>query len=516
MKKLPLFNWLTDRGAGVLLHPTCFPGDQGIGTLDYSARSFIDFLEKCNFGYWQVCPLGPTGFGDSPYQTFSVFAGNPYLIDLRQLTALGLLHEQDLEPFRFLPGSKTDFGMLYEQKWPVLYKSFLSFKKTPERWEDLERSFRQFVKVNEKWLEPYGLFMALKQKFEGRSWLDWPDQFRNYSKLSTHDLDTETLLLCQAHKFYQFLFFQQWNALKAYADKKGIRVIGDIPIFAALDSVDAWSCPEFFQIDLKRFRPKAFAGVPPDYFAEDGQFWGNPLYNWSQLEKNGYRWWLDRLAMAFNLYDIVRIDHFRGFEAYWSIAAGAEKASQGMWMKGPGLPFFEAVKDSFPAAKIIAEDLGLITPEVTKLREDTGLPAIAVLQFAFGGRNDNFYLPHNLKPNSVVYSGTHDNDTSVGWYNTASESTKDHLRRYLEIPGDAISWDLIRAAYRSVSKLAVFPLQDLMSLGSEARMNMPGHALGNWQWRYQTWQLEKLTRESSIYLKKLAHLYRRIPAKEKV
>ena len=509
LNRLPLYDWLTDRGCGVLLHPTCFPGDQGIGTLGNASYAFIDFLEQCHMGYWQVCPLGPTGFGDSPYQTFSAFAGNPYLIDFRQLIEEGLLRDRDVEPLRFLPGSKTDFGMVYEKKWPLLYKAFLSFKKSPERWKDLEQSFRQFSEVNAAWLKPWGLYMALKEKFGGRSWLDWPEKFRDYSGISTRGLDGDTRLLSQAHKFYQFLFFRQWKVLKAYANERGIQIIGDVPIYSALDSADVWSCPERFQIDPKTFQPKAFAGVPPDFFTEDGQFWGNPLYDWDRLEKTGFCWWLERLSAAFSLCDIIRIDHFRGFQAYWSIPAGSEKASQGRWIKGPGLRFFEVIKGAIPDAKIIAEDLGLITPEVVKLRENTGIPGIAVLQFAFGGGNDNFYLPHNMQPNSVAYSGTHDNDTSRGWFNAASESTQDHVRRYLDTPGDAINWDLIRAAYRSVAKLAIFPLQDLMGLGSEARMNTPGQALGNWQWRYQTWQLEKLTRESSPYLQLMADLYRR-------
>ena len=461
-------------------------------------------------GYWQVCPLGPTGFGDSPYQTFSVYAGNPYLIDLHKLISMGLLQEQDLEPLNALPSGKTDFGMIYEQKWPLLQKAFNAFRESPKRWRDLEQSFRQFCEANVTWLNPWGLYMALKQKFGGRSWLDWPEGFRDYSAVAFRDLDGATLLLSQAHKFYQFLFFQQWKDLKAYANEKGIRIIGDVPIYAALDSADVWSCPERFQVDLKTFRPSAYAGVPPDFFAEDGQFWGNPLYHWDRMEKTGYGWWIDRLSAAYTLYDIIRIDHFRGFQAYWSIPAGAKKASLGRWVKGPGLPFFEVIKDAIPGAKIIAEDLGLITPEVVKLRQDAGFPGIAVLQFAFGDGNDNFYLPHNMEPNCVVYSGTHDNDTSLGWYGTASESTRDHARRYLAIPGDAIHWDLIRAAYRSVAKLAIFPLQDLMGLGSEARLNTPGKALGNcWQWRYQTWQLEKLTLESASYLQRLADLYRR-------
>lgn len=505
MKILPLFNWLTERGTGVLLHPTCFPGDQGVGTLDHSARLFIDFLEKSGITHWQVCPLGPTGFGDSPYQTFSAFAGNPYLIDLKIMVGIGLLSDADLEPFRFMPSSRTDFGLLYQTKWLVLQKAFHSFQEQAPK-HKLTEEFNSFRIKQEKWLKPFGLFMALKEKFEGRSWLEWPNAFRSFKSLSDKDLELEVIKSAESHEFYQFLFFKQWSELKQYANGKGIQIIGDIPIFVSLDSVDVWCDPEYFQIDKKTGKPKAMAGCPPDYFAKDGQFWGNPLYEWKAMKADGYSWWIDRFESSFQLYDVVRIDHFRGFEAYWSIPAKAKTAAEGKWVKGPGLAVFKTIKEKLPKAKIIAEDLGHITPEVSDLLADTGLPGMAVLQFAFGGSSDNFYLPHNLKENSVIYPGTHDNDTSISWYETSGDVIQDHVRRYYDVDGQNVGWDFIRSCYRSVSKLAVIPLQDLMSLDGSARMNEPGNALGNWQWRYQTWQLEALMNESSDYLASLAKL----------
>jgi 4-alpha-glucanotransferase len=509
VSKAALFDWLNKRGSGVLLHPACFPGDQGIGTLDYSARSFIDFLSESRMKYWQVCPLGPTGFGDSPYQTFSAFAGNPYLIDLKQLVETGLLVEKDLDPFRFMPGSRVDFGLLYQYKWKALHKAFQSVSGNSKSAKAVKETFDSFSKQQSHWLDAYGLFMALKQKFEGRSWLDWPPPYRSFGLIKRNDLDAELLQLAEAHKFFQYLFYSQWSDLKSYANNQGIEIIGDIPIFVSLDSVDVWCNPENFQVDKKSGKPKAMAGCPPDYFSKDGQFWGNPLYDWSQHKKTNYAWWIERFKSSFELYDIVRIDHFRGFEAYWSVPASAKTAAEGKWIKGPGLAFFEAIQAALPDAKIIAEDLGFITPAVSQLLKDTGLPGMAVLQFAFGGENDNFYLPHELNKNSVIYPGTHDNDTSIGWYESAGEVIRDHVRRYFDVTGEAVGWDFIRASYRSVSNLAIIPLQDLMSLGSHGRMNEPGNALGNWQWRYQVWQLEQLRNESATYLKTLADLYNR-------
>jgi len=505
----PLFSWLQERASGVLLHPTSLPGDQGIGTLDYSAKSFVQFLADANIRFWQVCPLGPTGFGDSPYQTFSAFAGNPYLIDFKALVGMKLLEEQDLNTLRFLSESKVEYGLLWETKWPILFKAYDNFLANPKQHSEVKKELAAFEKKNSSWLEGFSLFMALKNRFGGRSWTEWSEEFRSFELAQKQKLTAEDQHKSGAHRFFQYLFYRQWNALKQFANDQGVEIIGDIPIFVALDSADVWSSPEIFQLDKSSLMPTRVAGCPPDYFSEDGQFWGNPLYDWKQLKSDGYRWWLDRFKASFELYDVIRIDHFRGFESYWSIPADAETASEGKWVKGPGIDFFKAVKKSFPKARIIAEDLGLITPEVIELLEGTGLPGMAVLQFAFGMGNDNFYLPHNIKRNSVVYSGTHDNDTSLGWYESADEQTQDHFRKYFDVSGEFAGWDLMRAAYRSVANLAVVPMQDLLSLGNEARMNRPGFALGNWQWRYHTWQLESLRNESLEYLRYLADLYRR-------
>jgi len=313
----------------------------------------------------------------------------------------------------------------------------------------------------------------------------------------------------QAYAFTQYLFAGQWRAVRAKARAAGVEIIGDAPIFAAMDSADVWTHPHLFQLDRGTRRPTAVAGCPPDYFSEDGQLWGNPLYDWPAHAADGYTWWLDRLRANLTLCDIVRLDHFRGFEGYWSIPADAKTARSGHWAQGPGLDFFRAVHAALPDARLIAEDLGELTPAVTAMHQATGLPGMAVLQFAFGGGSDNFYLPHNGRANSVVYTGTHDNDTTLGWYRTADEKTRDHLRRYFRVNGEHAGWDLVRAAYASVSALAVLPLQDLLGLGSEARFNTPGKAAGNWQWRYEPWQLETLHRQSAAYLAELAELYGR-------
>ncbi|HKB90868.1 MAG TPA: 4-alpha-glucanotransferase, partial [Opitutaceae bacterium] len=369
--------------------------------------------------------------------------------------------------------------------------------------------FEAFKKQQAHWLSGYAYFQALKSYFGGKPWWEWPDDVRFFSRALQSPLRTELGNAIEAQEFFQYLFFGQWTRLKAKANKLGISIIGDVPIFVARDSADVWSHPDLFQLDQKTGEPLAIAGVPPDYFSEDGQLWGNPLYDWAAHAKDGYAWWLSRFDANFALYDIIRIDHFRGFDAYWSVAFGAPNARKGKWKQGPGIEFFKAVQAHRPDAKLIAEDLGVLTPSVVELRKATGLPGMAILQFAFGGDAENFYLPHNHTGNSVVYPGTHDNDTTVGWYASIDEKTRDHIRRYLRITGSEISWDFIRTSYESVSRLAVFPLQDLLSLGSEARFNSPGKPENNWQWRYRPTQLEKLHRDSAPYLKQLGTLYGR-------
>jgi 4-alpha-glucanotransferase len=509
----PLFQWLNSRGAGVLLHPTSLPGSTGIGTLGREARRFIDFLADAGMKFWQVCPLGPTGFGDSPYQCFSAFAGNPYLVDLEGFLEAGLLSKDDLAQLRALPTDYVDYGAQWRLRWPILRKVFDN-----PRWPARERQqFRAFVKANRVWLQPYTRFMALKARFQGQSWLNWPAEFRHYAVAKRNFTETRPLgqQPCQdpeflrevdAQAFYQFQFFRQWMALKEYAHSRGIQIVGDIPIFVAMDSADVWANPALFQMD-EDLHPTAVAGVPPDYFAADGQLWGNPLYDWPYHESQGFAWWLSRLQASFELYDAVRVDHFRGFDSYCRIPANAVNAREFTWEPGPGLKLFKAIRAEFPEAKLIAEDLGIITDSVRKLLQEAGFPGMQVLQFGFEGATE--YLPHNSQQNRVMYPGTHDNDTAWGWFAAQSEPVKDFLRRYLRVPGEAVPWDMIRAGYASAARLFIMPLQDLLSLGSEARMNTPGVAVGNWRWRFTAEQLEQLRDQSAGYLEELAKLYER-------
>ncbi len=504
----PLFDWLKERAAAVLLHPTSLPSPYGVGAFDDSASAFLLFLAEAGITHWQLCPLGPTGYGDSPYQCFSSFAGNPYLIDPAALVRAGLLTESALAPLRALNRDHVEFGELYQRKLPLLFSAHAAWKRNPAcslPYGD----FAAFQAEHKAWLPSYTLFSALKDHFGGKPWWEWPEGLRSLTLAEKSPLRTEVATRAEAYAFIQYLFFGQWTQVRARAASLGIHIIGDTPIFTALDSADVWASPHLFQLDRRTSRPTAVAGVPPDYFSADGQLWGNPLYDWAAHAAEGYAWWIARLRANFALCDIVRIDHFRGFEAYWSVPASAATARTGKWINGPGLDFFRAVRDALPGAKLIAEDLGLLTPETIALRDGTGLPGMAVLQFAFGGGADNLYLPHNHRANSVVYSGTHDNDTTRGWYATADEKTRDHLRRYLRIDGNDIGWDFVRSAYGSVANLAVIPLQDLLCLGADGRFNTPGKSQGNWTWRYREEQLRALCESSAGYLRELAALYGR-------
>ena len=505
---LPLFQWLQTRHAGVLLHPTSFPSDQGIGVLDGQVERFLDFLQAAGISQWQVCPLGPTGYGDSPYQCFSAFAGNPYLIDLRALIGSGLLTDADLAPLAQLPRDKVDYGWLYVTKWPVLFRAYAAAKA--RKFTGLPYgNFATFKKTHHAWLDGFGLFLALKDHHDGKAWWQWPSEHRFHARASAAALPASVLERADAHAFFQFLFYGQWARVRAAAAARSIQLIGDAPIFVARDSADVWSRPELFQIDQKSGVPLAVAGVPPDYFSADGQLWGNPLYDWAKHAAEDYAWWVDRLRANFALCDIVRIDHFRAFDTYWSIPADAKTAKNGEWKQGPGLALFRAVKAALPDARLIAEDLGDLFESVRTLRDACGLPGMTILQFAFGGDASNLYLPHNLTANAVVYPGTHDNDTTLGWYRSASTREQDYARRYLRVDGREINWDFIRAAYGAVSRLAIFPMQDLLSLGGEARFNTPGVAAGNWQWRYSEAELSALRATAADYLRQLGAIYGR-------
>ncbi len=506
---LPLYDWCSERGAGVLLHITSLPSETGIGNLGTSAYRFIDFLEASGFKYWQLCPLGPTGYGDSPYQSFSAFAGNPYFIDWDPLIEAGLISSGELAPLHRLRHDKVEYGPLYEHFWDLIQTASRRFWKAPVQISDYS-DIEEFQASGAELLEPFAWYKALKNYFGGKIWLEWDPAYRSYAlarKTGIEALGLEESI--QDEIFYQYIFFNQWKRLREYANNRGIQIIGDIPIFVSLDSSDVWSSPEQFQLDPNTLEPTHVAGVPPDYFSADGQLWGNPLFDWAKMKKDGYRWWLKRLETSFELYDVIRVDHFRGFYDYWSVPAGSKTARNGKWKKGPGLPFFKVVKAAFPEARIIAEDLGEASEGVNALRDDCGFPGMAVLQFAFDPGNNSLFLPHNHIQNMAVYPGTHDNDTSLGWYLRAPEPTRDFLRRYFRVSGEEIAWDLIRASYSSAANLAIIPLQDLLSLGSEARMNTPSLALGNWQWRYLPAHLDGLQSESSPYLQELSWLYSR-------
>jgi len=483
-----------------------------VGTLGGAALGFLDFLQAAGMTWWQVCPLGPTGYGDSPYQCYSAFAGNPNLIDLRELASAGLLKEDEAAPLDSHGGGAVDFEALCRLKPPLLALAARRHRLAGSPALGAE-GLGDFREAQAGWLEPYAWFRALKDHFGGRAWWEWPEEARALSSLPSA-LRRQVGDGADAHQFFQYVFFTQWRRVRAEAARRGISIMGDIPIFVAADSADAWVHPELFELG-RDGRPVAVAGVPPDYFSQDGQLWGNPLYRWEAHSATGYAWWKERLRASFEMYDALRIDHFRGFESYWRIPLPAVNAKSGEWRPGPGMDFFRAVAKEFPGARIVAEDLGMLTPSVEELLRDTGLPGMAVLQFAFGGDPSNTYLPHNLRPNGVVYPGTHDNDTALGWYAAAGEKARDHARRYLRVAGGEIGWDLIRAAYASVSRIAVIPMQDVLSLGPEARFNTPGKPQGNWRWRLADGILDRSGSGAAGYLKGLAALYGRAPAPAK-
>lgn len=499
-----MFDWLKDRGAGLLLHPTALPGNQGCGVLDAHAIRLLDFLHAAGMHYWQVCPLGPTGYGDSPYQCYSAFAGNANLVDLAPLVSAGLLSAEEIAPLAALSADACDFDGIARLKPGLLRTAHAGFlkKKPALPYGD----YVAFCQREAHWLEDYALFRALKDHFKGAPWWEWLADARDHRRALSSALRTTLSTAVDSYRFGQYLFFGQWAAIRTAAQERGIQIIGDIPIFVAGDSADAWAHPELFELDPKTFLPVAVAGVPPDYFSADGQLWGNPLYDWAAHKSDGYAWWCARLRASFEVCDVVRIDHFRGFEAYWRVPLPAENARTGEWIKGPGLELFSTFQRAMPSARIIAEDLGVLTDEVHALRAATGLPGMLVLQFAWGGDAQNLYLPHNAPRNAVIYPGTHDNDTTAGWYRATSDHVRDHVRRYFRISGDDIAWDFIRASYVSPARLAIVPLQDLFSLGSEARFNTPGLPSGNWRWRYRAEELERIFSSTSAYLKELATL----------
>lgn len=500
-----------ERSAGILLHPTSLPSRYGIGDLGNSAYQFVDFLVAGRQRLWQLLPLGPTGYGDSPYQSFSAFAGNPLLISPDRLVADGFLPEEAIEAVPDFPAGAVDFGPVIDYKRALMreaHEYFLANGSVTQR-----EAYDRFCRNTAFWLDDFALFMGLKEYHkdqDGGVWNTWPKAIARRQvkamKQWSKDLASEIGL----HKFQQFLFYKQWLELKSYANRNGIKIIGDIPIFVAYDSADVWSHPELFHLN-KDGSPSVVAGVPPDYFSVTGQRWGNPLYNWDKIADDNYQWWVQRIHMNLVQADIVRIDHFRGFEAYWEIPATEPTAVIGHWVKGPDAAIFEAIQAKLGDLPIIAEDLGVITPEVEALRDRFGFPGMRILQFAFGGERNSSFLPYNYVKNSVVYTGTHDNETTLGWYLNATEDERDHVRRYTVSSGRDIVWDLIRLAYSSVADIAVIPMQDVFVLGNEARMNFPGKEGGWWQWRYTREMFSARAAGIALGLAELAHLYGRVP-----
>lgn len=490
----------TERSSGILLHPTSLPGPFGIGDLGPAAYAWVDALAHARQKFWQILPLGPTGFGDSPYQCFSAFAGNPYLISPQYLREDGLLDERDYASANF-PADRVDYGRVIPFKLNLLNLAWGRFKEG--RAPTLQAPFAAFAREQSAWLDDYALYLALKDAHQGAGWHDWPPPARLREPRYLEQARKQHADLISQHQFRQFLFFRQWQGLKDCAHRRGVRIIGDVPIFVSSDSSDVWANPQLFLLDRDR-RPRVVAGVPPDYFSATGQLWGNPLYDWDALQRSGFVWWVARFKSTLRLVDVIRLDHFRGFESYWEVPAGQTTAVKGRWVKAPGQALLERLRHELGTLPVIAEDLGTITPEVEQLRRAFDLPGMVVLQFAFADTAQNRYLPHNHERQTVAYTGTHDNDTTWGWYQAAPDREKDHVRRYLARDGNDIAWDLIRAAWSSVADVAITPLQDVLGLGPEARMNFPGRPQGNWCWRVQQhqltpWVLDRLAGLTTLY-----------------
>jgi 4-alpha-glucanotransferase len=488
---------VTTRASGLLLHPTSLPGRFGIGDLGSEALSWVDFLAAAGQKLWQVLPLGPTGYGDSPYQSFSAFAGNPYLVSPERLLEDGLLEPGDLAGVPAFPAGRVDYGPVIEWKLAILAKAHARFSAGAAA--GLRRDYDGFCRAQAGWLDDFALFMALKEAHGGATWTTWEAGLGAREPVALAAARERLAVAVDSQRFRQFLFFRQWSAVRAHARAAGVRIIGDLPIFVAHDSADVWSHPGLFQLDVKG-APAVMAGVPPDYFAKTGQLWGNPLYRWDVMARDGYAWWVERLRATFDVVDIARLDHFRGFEAYWEVPGGQATAEKGRWVKGPGAAFFESVKAALGALPIIAEDLGFVTPEVLALRDRFGLPGMKILQFAFDQDARHPFLPHNYTRNCVAYTGTHDNDTTPGWYAAAPESQRHFARSYLGCQGDDLTWALIRAGLASVADTFIAPLQDILELGPEARMNLPGRLGGNWGWRFRSGQLTDTVRDRLLGL----------------
>jgi 4-alpha-glucanotransferase len=503
------------RSSGILLHPTSLPTRFGIGDFGPSAYEFVDFLARAGQSTWQVLPLGPTGYGDSPYQCFSAFAGNPLLISPELLVAESLLSADDLELFQELSADQVDYPRVGQLKRPLLRKAYQEFKTKSAD----EEHFNGFKRRHRNWLEDFALFMALKDAHDGVAWFGWEKEFVRRDAAALQRARQQFSEEIETHNFAQYMFFRQWTRLRQHCTDRRIRIMGDLPIYVAHDSADVWTNPEFFLLD-ENGNPKKVAGVPPDYFSATGQLWGNPIYNWEKLRETGYRWWIERFRAVFQLFDIVRVDHFRGFEAYWEVPAGEATAINGRWTKAPGVEVFATVQNMLGDLPIVAENLGVITPEVEAIRHRFHFPGMAILQFAFGTDPQGWtFRPHNYSRDLVAYTGTHDNDTIVGWWTSsgAGDSTRtgqdihnerEYASKYLNTNGHKIHWAFIQALMTSVAKTVIFPLQDVLGLGSEARMNIPSKLGGNWRWRFCGGML---TDDMCQHLKELTTIYERLP-----
>ncbi len=501
-----------ERASGVLLHPTSLPSKFGIGDLGESAYKFVDFLAASGQKLWQILPLGPTGYEHSPYtMNFSAFAGNPLMISLEQLQSEGLLTSEELNPTEKVADNpqRVDFDAVTSRKTKILRQAYQRFQESLSKKANPE--FEQFCKEQATWLDDYVLFMALLEANDYKAWNFWDNAVARREKDALKAEAEKLIDAVSYHKFLQFKFFQQWKKIRDYANNKNIKIVGDISIYVCHNSADVWANPEIFQLNSETLESAYIAGVPPDYFSATGQLWGNPVYDWDKLEETNFAWWIERFRATLQYVDIVRIDHFRGFEAYWRVPAGEETAINGEWVKGPDAKFFETLASTLGSLPVMAEDLGIITPEVEELRDRFDFPGMRILQFAFGGDDDNAYLPHNYIQNCVVYPGTHDNDTTIGWWNSTGEQEKQHVARYLEYSSPEeikeINWEFIRMALSSMGDLAILSVQDLLDLDSSGRMNDPSVNAGNWRWRYES--SDQLTPELSQRLLEMTQHHKR-------
>ena len=490
------------RTSGVLMPISSLPSPYGIGTMGKQAKKFVDFLDKAGQKYWQILPICPTSYGDSPYQSFSSFAGNPYFIDLEYLCKDKLLTKKECGSFDWGGSEKyIDYGIMYISRYKLLKKAYARFVK------NIPDDYVQFCKTEAEWLDEYALFMALKDANDGVAWFEWDEDLKKRKPEAIEAAKKEYADDIDFYKMLQYLFFKQWRQLKAYANSKNIEIIGDVPIYVAGDSADVWANPKQFYLD-EDLNPIEVAGCPPDAFSADGQLWGNPLFRWDVMKKDGYAWWTKRISAMADLYDIIRIDHFRGFDSYYAIPAEDDTAKNGEWKEGPGMDLFKVLEKKLGKLPIIVEDLGFLTPSVIKLLKDSGFPGMKVVQFAFDSREDSDYLPHNYPKNCVVYTGTHDNDTVMGWMKTAPKSAVKFAKEYLNLTKEeGYNWGMMRAAWSSVADMAIVPMQDILGLGSEARINTPSTIGENWKWRATTDQIDNSIAKK---LRKCMKMYARL------